>query len=298
MWKYFKTVLGHPYHLASAALGVGLSAIFQSDILLLMWLLVDSSAVFFIATNPRVQRLIDAYAGKAADDAARAEQSSIVESNTEKILAGLSSQLPAAYREQFNRMRGMYAEILRYIAGRKRAGATPVNITLARIHELLLMYFRLACYHANLLRLERPEAVQKRIAVKERELAAERDGRVRGAIEASLETLREQLGLAEEKQSQARATGIRLDNMEEQMRVITSMTLTSDDADAFDFKVSEIWGQLKTELDTNEAMATFTTLQDLSVDPVGQRLVQDEPPQEDQRPWPPPESRRERGNRR
>jgi hypothetical protein len=292
MWKYFNTVLKHPYHLASVALGVGLSVIFQSDILLLSWLLVDSSAVFFLATNPRMQRLIDAYAGADAERARLDEQSSLVENNTERILAGLCSQLPAPYRDQFNRMRGMYAEILKYIAGRKRAGVTPINITLARIHELLLMYFRLACYHATLLKLERPEAVQKRIDAKERALANERDPRVRSAIEASVDTLREQFALAEEKQSEARATGIRLDNMEEQMRVITSMTLTSDDVDAFDFKVSEIWGQLKSELDTNEIMSSLTTMQDLSKDPVGHSLVApEEPPPSEQRQWPPPHVR-------
>jgi len=290
MWKYFKSVAKHPYHLASVALGVGLSVIFQSDILFLSWMLLDSSAVFFLATNSRIQRLVDAYAGADAERARLDAQTSIVENNTERILAGLCSQLPAPYRDQFNRMRGMYGEILKYIAGRKRAGVTPINITLARIHELLLMYFRLACYHATLLKLERPESVQKRIEAKERAFANETDPRVRSAIEASVETLREQFDLAKEKQSEARATGIRLDNMEEQMRVITSMTLTSDDVDAFDFKVSEIWGQLKSELDTNEIMSSLTTMQDLSKDPVGSTLVPEEPPTE-QRPWPPPQMR-------
>ena len=273
MWKYIKTVTGHPYHLASVALGVGLSVIFQSDILFLLWLMGDTSAVFFLANNERVQRLIDAFAGRDAEDSRKAAQRLVVESDTERILAGLATQLPQQYRPQFDRMRGMYAEVLKYISNRKRTGSTPVNITLARIHELLLMYFRLACYHANLLRLERPESVQKKIDAKRRALDGTRDVRVRGAIEASLETLNDQLSFAQEKQSEAIATGIRLENMEEQMRIITHMTITSDDVDAFDVKVNEIWSHLRSELDMTEAMSSFTTLQDLSSDPVGDRLV-------------------------
>jgi hypothetical protein len=290
MWKYIKTVTGHPYHLASVALGVGLSVIFQSDILFLLWLMGDTSAVFFLANNERVQRLIDAFAGRDAEDSRKAAQRLVVESDTERILAGLATQLPQQYRPQFDRMRGMYAEVLKYISNRKRTGSTPVNITLARIHELLLMYFRLACYHANLLRLERPESVQKKIDAKRRALDGTRDVRVRGAIEASLETLNDQLSFAQEKQSEAIATGIRLENMEEQMRTITHMTITSDDVDAFDVKVNEIWSYLRSELDMTEAMSSFTTLQDLSSDPVGDRLVGGE--SEDRwNPPPPPRLR-------
>jgi hypothetical protein len=284
MLKYFKAIAQHPYHLASVALGLGLSAIFTSDIMLLAWLIADSSALFFLATNPRVQRLIDAYAGAAEEEARKQQHALVVESETEKILAGLSAQLPAEYRQQFDRMRGMYAEILKYIAGRKRSGATPVNITLARIHELLLMYFRLACYHANLCRLERPGSVQKKIDAKQRALDGERDTRVRAAIESTLDTLRQQLAFAVEKESESRATFVRLENVEEQMRIITSMTLTSDDVDAFDLKVNEIWSCLKSELEVNDAMASLTTLQDLSADPVGLRLVAGEPAGEAEQP--------------
>lgn len=289
MWKYLKAVATHPYHLASVALGVGLSAIFQSDILFLLWLMGDASAVYFIAAHPRIQRLIDAYAGRDEEDARNEANRVIVESDTERILAGLATQLPQQYRPQFDRMRGMYNEILKYISNRKRTGSTPVNITLARIHELLLMYFRLACYHANLLRLERPESVQKKIDSKRRALDATDDTRVRAAIEASLETLGDQLDFAKEKQSESVATGIRLENMEEQMRIITHMTITSDDVDAFDVKVNEIWSYLRTELDMTEAMASFTTLQDLSQDPVGHRLVEGE--REEDRWNPPPPNR-------
>jgi hypothetical protein len=126
--------------------------------------------------------------------------------------------------------------------------------------------------------------VQKKIDAKQRALDGERDTRVRAAIESTLDTLRQQLAFAVEKESESRATFVRLENVEEQMRIITSMTLTSDDVDAFDLKVNEIWSCLKSELEVNDAMASLTTLQDLSADPVGLRLVAGEPAGEAEQP--------------